>query len=531
MSLLTTEQLSELETISETSSFENFQTSEVIINFGLRDTVRENGEMVYKIMCKCGNVETNIRYSSCSKCGNEKFLSWNGCLNQGSINRTSRVYVTKLDDRELVVKRINFSIETLKDSFKVKKVTLIREMKINLDRKSIVVFRNGEVEFFMNQKSVNDYKEGINQRLFFEAKDVGNKMFRGYDYRDMVRMINNSIFEEFLTYSYYRIGNQIGNISTSNILVMFCRCLFLDVDSIIKIHNTGIFRVLDIVEMGDEKTHVINHNFNINHTKPHQIIGIPKFVIKYYKDTGRSSNNFNQIKKIKKFLENLQNNNLARELFDIAHNETNFANFVNSLETIISLHKDYDYKNLKKLVLYLTRTLKMYQGIENCNEAIIILRDYLRMNQTIGIESEKYPKSLKRSHDLAMVNYKSVDVDSDHYEMFVTVTGRESYRDLEYISDDKDFLILSPAEPKDLIDEGDALSHCVGSYVKEVAEEKCKIYFLRAKEEPDKPLATIELRNGNVVQAKTKLNYDLTDSQEEFVQEWAKEKRIYFNKY
>ena len=44
----------------------------------------------------------------------------------------------------------------------------------------------------------------------------------------------------------------------------------------------------------------------------------------------------------------------------------------------------------------------------------------------------------------------------------------------------------------ELIDEGNALNHCVGSYVDSYANGRTDILFLRRAEEPDKPWRTIE---------------------------------------
>ena len=90
-----------------------------------------------------------------------------------------------------------------------------------------------------------------------------------------------------------------------------------------------------------------------------------------------------------------------------------------------------------------------------------------------------------------------------------------------------DFVILAPESPDDLVKEGNQLSHCVASYVKDVINGRCKIYFLRNKgEDIDKPLVTIEIRGMNIRQAKGKSNRPVTPEQKEFITKWAREKDL-----
>lgn len=56
-----------------------------------------------------------------------------------------------------------------------------------------------------------------------------------------------------------------------------------------------------------------------------------------------------------------------------------------------------------------------------------------------------------------------------------------------------DGLVLRPAKKLiELIDEGNALGHCVGHYVDSYADGRTDILFLRQKNEPDKPWRTVE---------------------------------------
>ena len=71
----------------------------------------------------------------------------------------------------------------------------------------------------------------------------------------------------------------------------------------------------------------------------------------------------------------------------------------------------------------------------------------------------------------------------------------------------KDGYIIIPAKtPNEIIEEGKAMHHCVAQYIEKYAKGKCDIYFMRTESEPKKSLVTIEIKNGELVQARTKDN-------------------------
>lgn len=69
------------------------------------------------------------------------------------------------------------------------------------------------------------------------------------------------------------------------------------------------------------------------------------------------------------------------------------------------------------------------------------------------------------------------------------------------------YSILIPTSIENLIEEGNALNHCVGSYVDRVINGSSKILFVRRNEELNKPFVTFELnKNDDLVQIRGKSN-------------------------
>ena len=74
----------------------------------------------------------------------------------------------------------------------------------------------------------------------------------------------------------------------------------------------------------------------------------------------------------------------------------------------------------------------------------------------------------------------------------------------------------------ELTAEGKALHHCVGGYIRRMAEGETAIFFLRKANEPDKPFYTLELQKKRVIQCRTEHNasYDRNPDAKNFVDMW-----------
>lgn len=72
---------------------------------------------------------------------------------------------------------------------------------------------------------------------------------------------------------------------------------------------------------------------------------------------------------------------------------------------------------------------------------------------------------------------------------------------------------------EELIAEGDALHHCVGTYADRHAKGQCTIVMIRKQSKPDKPYYTMELSpRGVIVQVRGDHNCGMTKDVEVFVE-------------
>jgi len=182
---------------------------------------------------------------------------------------------------------------------------------------------------------------------------------------------------------------------------------------------------------------------------------------------------------------------------------------------IASLVKNYNY-NYKTLIDYIFRItenegLALYYTID-------YLRDYVEMQYTIkNGKYEKYPRFLHSVHDIVTKNYRMMKSVYDEIKFSNNVD-----KSLEYYG--KDFMVLVPKSTQCLKDEGIKLNHCVGSYVERVINNTCQIAFLRQDE--NESLITLDIRNGQINQAKGYMNRRLTEEETKWLNKYCQAKNL-----
>ena len=86
----------------------------------------------------------------------------------------------------------------------------------------------------------------------------------------------------------------------------------------------------------------------------------------------------------------------------------------------------------------------------------------------------------------------------------------------------KGLILVVPKDGSELKREGEALHHCVGTYIDKVAKGETNIFFVRKEKEPDKPYYTLEFKNNKIVQCRGSHNRGMTPEVEAFVKAFEK---------
>lgn len=154
------------------------------------------------------------------------------------------------------------------------------------------------------------------------------------------------------------------------------------------------------------------------------------------------------------------------------------------------------------------------------NTLITDYHDYLCMCKELQYDVKNsfilFPRELKAAHDSVAKALK--DKRTAEHEKAIAGSFDEWQRRYQYQS--KELMMIPPHSAKEIVDEGAALHHCVRLYVKNVAEKKSVILFVRSVDEPDKSLCTVEVKDGQVTQARGFDNEEPPAQITAFIEQW-----------
>ena len=188
---------------------------------------------------------------------------------------------------------------------------------------------------------------------------------------------------------------------------------------------------------------------------------------------------------------------------------------------------DQDRRNLKNLI--------NLQDKNPDTDIVRLVRDtvYMMCDRVNEILPNMNPFEARTLRDLQWMHNQYSDIANAKKYNNLTKDGKwdkfnekriEAY---EKIGDE--FEIVVPREPKDIINEGANLSHCVGGYLDFVASGQKTILFLRKVSEPEKSFYTIEVGNSKIVQIHGNYNKWLGNNPEaiQFVIDWLQDAQVY----
>ena len=186
-------------------------------------------------------------------------------------------------------------------------------------------------------------------------------------------------------------------------------------------------------------------------------------------------------------------------------------------------------------IYHYLRRMEKESGL-SAEKVLTIWRDYLSMVKKLGKNLEDSiiyrPRALERRHDEAVKSLQEVDTKKRAAEL------REKFPNLEkickeitpiyqFLKDEK-YAVLVPQKIEDIIKEGEALHHCVGTqewYFDRISRKASYIVFLRRQENLETEFYTMEIeQNGNVVQKSKEYNRTGEDYEEAeiFLKKWKK---------
>jgi len=266
-----------------------------------------------------------------------------------------------------------------------------------------------------------------------------------------------------------------------------------------------------------------NASFELKNSKKlHRVIELPKQVLDFIKKYGFSS----QLSTFKMLANNNPNEVIyLTEWYETFKKYQNIKNDLSMFDQFMSLLAEIKPK-FEKLDLF--RFLPYIMGQRIWYESTVedkfcipyqetrTYRDYINLN---GQLADPYPVCLVAAHNIAVRNNKIL-LDEEVCKKFEEVVKK--YQPLEWTEPSGKYIIKAPRVATDFVDEGNALHHCLATYIELVANEQENVMFLRLARKPNESLITFAFDESyNAVEVKQMFNEDVEDPEiDEILKKW-----------
>lgn len=184
--------------------------------------------------------------------------------------------------------------------------------------------------------------------------------------------------------------------------------------------------------------------------------------------------------------------------------------------------KDNGYVNMYKKYIDLMQYTTLHKLCKYIStQKITHSRDYFdyagwleKMDYDMRNEFNLFPKDFINAHDEMSKQYikfkdKQAIEETKRFNHLLAKLKKETEEADAMKLDIAGLFIRLPNRLEELKAEGEALHHCVGTYMEKVRKGETMIFFIRKKEEPDKPFYTLEWK-GKVIQCRGSHNCDMT---------------------
>jgi len=189
------------------------------------------------------------------------------------------------------------------------------------------------------------------------------------------------------------------------------------------------------------------------------------------------------------------------------------------------------YVTPKKIIKYINQNMAYWEKNKDkysfqspASDFVDHWDDYLQNCVLLGYDMKSsfilFPRDLKLRHDEVMNLVKAEK--KELLDNAISSLFEPLYTHFYFAW--RGMLIRPPTSADEIITEGHKLHHCVGtgSYIENMAKDRCYIFFIRNAKHPDKPFFTVAFQNGRVLQCRGKLNCAMTNEVKSFIKKWQK---------
>jgi hypothetical protein len=183
------------------------------------------------------------------------------------------------------------------------------------------------------------------------------------------------------------------------------------------------------------------------------------------------------------------------------------------------------YTSLRKASEYLKKQRNKHtKHFNSQRQAMTTWKDYIadcvRLERDLTQERTLFPGNLYRAHQNTI---RQVKIKADE-KLNKKIQGRLKVLNEQFYFEYQGLLIRPAQSSIELLDEGKALHHCVGTYAERYAEGRDVLLLIRRISEPNKPFYTMEVSNNKVIQVHGLKNCNPDEQVQEFVEAFKAEK-------
>jgi len=447
---------------------------------------------------------TGVRHNAvgvCPHCGRQLTMKSNG--RRGRIwDRVTASIVQKFSDTELIVRIVKAYLVWPKGGSE--EMDCYEETRIIIGRQN-----NGEISKEVYHQSweagITSWKKGYPPVMYLFQQNF-NAETCGYLYcRNLGRELKGTPWQYCQLEEFYQaIEDQMEVLPYLEAFLSHPR-----LEHLVKV---GFYELAsDLVYRGD-----YNHALDESQKRTHQILHVMAEDVSFLRDLDVG------MEWLREFQEYCSMNLKGRQellLWQMKH-QVKFD--ILQILAYMSPHKMIRFLSEQYPALCQKKTQYGATRYSSMQDMVREYRDYLEMcakeNYNMGNSFVLFPKDLQTAHDKVARRIKQ-RADAKMRRDF-RIACRRIMAQLDFERDG--MKIVFPSDPSDIVAEGHALHHCVGSYVERVAKRECIILFLRKCEEEDKPFYTIEVQHNKVVQVRGMQNADATPEVKKFMAQWEK---------
>ena len=260
----------------------------------------------------------------------------------------------------------------------------------------------------------------------------------------------------------------------------------------------------------------LNKLLNPEATKGNQALKLPRYIVDYLYEKDASLLHYEVMCDIYELDDSLSKENFEKisrsqefyRIINFCHGACSYGKF----EKVPNVMK-YGYR-LNEVIKYLDKQINTHTKSTEKDQGYLLqcMEDTARMCDLMQIPLDKFPKDIIKVHDRISELYRqkqnevqneAIEAVKKKYDTVVEKVNKHTPID--------ELFITLPGSSRDIMDEGQQMHNCVGSYITTVAKGDTVVFFIRKKEDPQTSFITAEYQSGKLRQIYYKNNRPVYD--------------------